>query len=571
MWRADWRGGNRVAIDWSTILKGASPLASGGIDPDQWIANGGKDDDQGVSYQAKPGEKRTTLGPTSALPPKPYATGISRPPNDGNVSSISSPQPAGNAPNPVSEAPSGGAVPSTVSPSGGNGSKFSDMARSMLGQKTQALQAAQGIPNAPDVGGLESQRVAATAATPDPNASQFRPGLGRRIARGVEGVGLGLAEGGLRGAIAGGIAPQTTGLAGYQDPNSAFYRAKQANDQTVGGLDQQIKAAQDTQKDVNERVKNNTEIANSYGTGAQQATAAQTAEDKPTSKAQIITAGDGSLFSVDPDDPTHPQPVIGPGGKPITGKSDGKYVQLEIGGEPHTVEVDDKGNTIKDLGKTGQKPTNIHVGEGGTWSLQEQKDGKGGVKTVLMNSKSGEIKDAPAGLQKAGASVKGDATTLKAYQPVLDSAERVNIMTQNAEDALHGNQQAGLSLLSNHIGMTMGLVKGARINKEIYKEAEQSQPWLQGVKAHFDDDGYLSGVALAPKQIGNMVDLAPGRMREDAGKARSQAKYLGASDDGPDRTPSRSTMRYYLFKAGGDKAKAKEAAAADGWTVSDGK
>jgi hypothetical protein len=158
----------------------------------------------------------------------------------------------------------------------------------------------------------------------------------------------------------------------------------------------------------------------------------------------------------------------------------------------------------------------------------------------------------------------------KVYQPVSDSAERMNVMAQNAEDALRGNQQAGLSLLSNHIGMTMGLVKGARINKEIYQNAEQSQPWLQGIKAHFSKDGYLDGTALSPGQISNMMDLAPGRLKEDTNKARSEAKYLGGTDDGPDRIPSKAVIRYYLFKNNGDKEKAKAQAAEDGWTVQGG-
>ena len=47
------------------------------------------------------------------------------------------------------------------------------------------------------------------------------------------------------------------------------------------------------------------------------------------------------------------------------GKSDGKYVQLEIGGKPHTVEVDDKGNTIKDLGRQEKsRPTSALGSEG---------------------------------------------------------------------------------------------------------------------------------------------------------------------------------------------------------------
>jgi hypothetical protein len=169
---------------------------------------------------------------------------------------------------------------------------------------------------------------------------------------------------------------------------------------------------------------------------------------------------------------------------------------------------------------------------------------------------------------------KGDTATRKqvytAYQPVMDSSERYNIMTQNAEDALKNHdQQAMLSLLANHLGMTMGLQKGARITKDTYQEAQKSQPWLQGLQAKFDSDGYLSGVTLSPGQIHQMVGLARDRYKEDVSKARNEANYLnpGRTDDGPDRTPSRSTMNYYLAQSNGDVNKAKQLAAEDGWSV----
>src|SRR6185437_15594934 len=94
----------------------------------------------------------------------------------------------------------------------------------------------------------------------------------------------------------------------------------------------------------------------------------------------------------------------------------------------------------------------------------------------------------------------------KTYQPVMDSAERMNVMTKNYEDAVKNhNQQAMLSLLYNHMGMTMGLQKGARMTQQLISEAQQSQPWLQGIKAKFDKDGVLTGVTLSPQQMRDMV------------------------------------------------------------------
>jgi hypothetical protein len=156
---------------------------------------------------------------------------------------------------------------------------------------------------------------------------------------------------------------------------------------------------------------------------------------------------------------------------------------------------------------------------------------------------------------------------LKAYTPASDSAERFNVMSKNYEDALRGDQQAMVSLLANHIGMTMGLQKGAKITQFLYSEAEHSAPWLQNVKKRFDKEGYLQGVTLSPEQMKQMLSLARERFGQDVSKARNEAHYLGINDEGPERIPTEQTIRHYGALAGGDVTKAKALAAADGWSV----
>jgi len=168
--------------------------------------------------------------------------------------------------------------------------------------------------------------------------------------------------------------------------------------------------------------------------------------------------------------------------------------------------------------------------------------------------------------------IKARQEVAKIYADPMASAERYNVMTDSLDAALKNHdQQAMLNLLTNHIGMTMGLQKGARITQAILQEAQQSQAWLANVKAKFDKDGYLSGVTLGPEQMKSMFNLARGRFSQDAVKARSLAKYAGAEDDGPDRIPSTSTMHCYLDQARNDVPKAKQLAAQDGWTVSEKK
>jgi hypothetical protein len=218
--------------------------------------------------------------------------------------------------------------------------------------------------------------------------------------------------------------------------------------------------------------------------------------------------------------------------KQTTGAPGTKTVPLEVGGKPHQVLIDERtGATVKDLGESGEKPPTVRVETPG-----EQRSAKNDL--------------------------------LKAYQPTLDSAERMNVMTESYEKAIKDHdQQAMLNLLANHLGMTMGLQKGARMTKDIVNEAKQSQPWLQGMESKFDKDGYLSGVTLSPNQMRQMVALGQERYAEDAKKSRATAQYLGGKDDGPERIPGKSTINFYLGKAGGDPNKAKQMATEDGWTI----
>lgn len=117
------------------------------------------------------------------------------------------------------------------------------------------------------------------------------------------------------------------------------------------------------------------------------------------------------------------------------------------------------------------------------------------------------------------------------WGPALDSGERLQVMQANLERGLHGDQQAMLSLLANHLGMTMGLQKGARLNQAIINEAERSRPWLEGIQAKFDDRGYLTGVVLSPQQMRQMVELGVQRYQSDVQKARYEAPFAGVGEE----------------------------------------
>src|SRR5580765_1381994 len=89
-----------------------------------------------------------------------------------------------------------------------------------------------------------------------------------------------------------------------------------------------------------------------------------------------------------------------------------------------------------------------------------------------------------------------------------DAVDRLKTMQQSYAAALKGDQQAMISVLMNHIGMTLGAQKGARMNQATIHEAEESAPSMGRISAKFDKDGYLQGVVLTPTQMQQMVQLA---------------------------------------------------------------
>lgn len=99
----------------------------------------------------------------------------------------------------------------------------------------------------------------------------------------------------------------------------------------------------------------------------------------------------------------------------------------------------------------------------------------------------------------------------KKMQPAVDTAltadQRLARMEKSYTKGVAGDQQAQLALLADHLGMTFGMQKGAKLNRGLIEEAQQSQPWLAKIGAKFDQNGYLSGVALGPEQMKQMLDL----------------------------------------------------------------
>lgn len=132
-------------------------------------------------------------------------------------------------------------------------------------------------------------------------------------------------------------------------------------------------------------------------------------------------------------------------------------------------------------------------------------------KTAEMVDMMGKRMDEAVKLGDHKAALKVYNDSKKAYQDAID---RDSTMSANLRDILEAkkngkeNQQAMLSMLANHVGMTSGSQPKMRMSKAQWDEAKDSVPLLQRVEAKFDSEGYLSGVTLTQEQMDQMLELA---------------------------------------------------------------
>ena len=106
---------------------------------------------------------------------------------------------------------------------------------------------------------------------------------------------------------------------------------------------------------------------------------------------------------------------------------------------------------------------------------------------------------------------RGDYTTARKYvaeadDKYQDALDRMNKMDLNAVAAAKGDGQADVSLLFNHIGMTLSAQSGARITNAEIDRAIKTRSVPEGLLATWDK--VSQGTFLSPAQRKQMVDLA---------------------------------------------------------------
>ncbi len=188
--------------------------------------------------------------------------------------------------------------------------------------------------------------------------------------------------------------------------------------------------------------------------------------------------------------------------------------KLEVNGKPHSVVVNKKtGETIKDLGETGEKPPTVNVNQG-TWAIEEDADGK----PIEYNSKTGETRAvAPGGVQKSGTKAKGDA----AKQPAKDALNYAETYLQAPAHTGSGDEA-----LQEKFFELAKPTTGFRMTQPQMDMLQNSRSWMGSVAAHLRHA--TTGTWFNDEQRGQIVqtmrDLAKAK-----GVEGTAAQSIGAT------------------------------------------
>lgn len=157
----------------------------------------------------------------------------------------------------------------------------------------------------------------------------------------------------------------------------------------------------------------------------------------------------------------------------------------------------------------------------------------------------------PVGYRKSTFDKSVEKEAGDTYATLQGAIDRQDTMHKNLADVLKGDQQAMISMVANHIGMTLGAQKGARINQAVWNEAVRSAPWIEVVKSqwfHEDAngdlvfDGYKTGVTLTAEQARQMVRLADEKV-DTLAKHYARSKEMMAGREGAARSKGKVSLK----------------------------
>lgn len=218
-------------------------------------------------------------------------------------------------------------------------------------------------------------------------------------------------------------------------------------------------------------------------------------------------------------------PLAGTSVKDAADTKGGQLTDLDIGGQNHKVLINQKdGTIIKDLGRS-KLPNNS--GNEGTWALDE--DPTTG-KPVMFNSKTGQTREAPPNIAKAGTKAKADAATEKLIGPARDAQQYADDYLKNGRFTGSGDEA-----LQEKFFELAKPTTGFRMTQPQMDMLQNSRDWMSGVEAHvrhattgtWFSDTQRKQIAQTMKDLGDakMKGLKSGASSSSAVPAGNVIKY----------------------------------------------
>lgn len=331
--------------------------------------------------------------------------------------------------------------------------------------------------------------------------------------------------------------------------NRAAYLNNQIDSQNAADADRQLKKAQvirdqqlfnaQPQKDEDEHRKTNAEIDNYE--------AESYARTHPQAKYTVHDTVQGPMVV---NEATGVGQHLNADGMPIGPKIQTEVVQLQLKGKPHQVLTNkETGDIIRDIGESGVKPQNVNINQG-TWGLEESPDGT----PLLLNNKTGDVRNAPAGIQKPGTFAKQQA----ALQPAKDALDYAqNYMQQGAFTG------SGDEALMEKFFELAKPSSGFRMSQPQIDMLKNAQSWFHSMSATARHA--TSGTWFSDEQRKEIVDTM---------QQLANSKLGGAPSGNTRQSPQTGTHTFSLkaWKAAnpdGDIEAARKAAKAQGYEVVD--
>lgn len=114
------------------------------------------------------------------------------------------------------------------------------------------------------------------------------------------------------------------------------------------------------------------------------------------------------------------------------------------------------------------------------------------------------------------------------------ASTNLSTMLKTAAEAKRGDGAAQVGIISAYLKTVVGgQGTGVRITKPEWDAAVKTRPFLEGIKASFSPDGYLTGAVISPQQVDQMVNEVHQKTKslfENVDAAKKQAQDQRTTD-----------------------------------------